>query len=612
MVKRVLFKIVFLYALFFSFGVQAQISSGLKALYGVADSVSAVVVPVSTDIPLIGITASRTERGGSSLSSTYSEAVIKAGGMPMIIPVTTDVASLATIVSRLDGLIISGGADVTPSYYNQEVYNETVYTDSIRDVYEFTLVRLATNRNVPLLGICRGEQLTNVAFGGTLYQDLPSQTVSRTIHKQDISGMVATHKVDVQPGTVFHDIMQEAESLPVNTFHHQAIREVAPGFRVTALSTDSLVEGIEALPDRCIFGVQWHPEALLAGGNDLMVEPFKFLVAKAGVYKKAKTLHESILSLDTHCDTPLWFRKPGFSIGARDSNLVNLPKMEEGKLDAIYMAAFIPQGKRDDLSLDSAVMKTTVLIDKIYKQASANSARCGIATTKADLERLKAEGKKALFIGIENGYAIGKDLNNLSKFKDKGVTYITLCHSKNNDICDSSSDKGGEEWHGLSPFGKTVVAKMNQLGILIDVSHAHEKTFWDVIKYSKDPIVATHSSSFAIRPHDRNLTDDQLRAVAKNGGVVQVCPLSVYINADRKKACLTDFLNHIDHIVQVAGIDHVGIGSDFDGGGGLIGLKGVNDMINITTGLIERGYSNADIEKIWGANFLRVLAEVQK
>lgn len=592
--------------------VSGQISSKLKQVYQAADSISAVTHKTD-QLPLIGVSASRTERGGLSLSSAYTDAVLKSGGLPVVIPVTTDPAALTAIVVRLDGLILTGGADVEPPYYNEEIHNETVYTDSIRDVYELTLARLASNRNIPILGICRGEQLLNVAFGGTLYQDLPSQTESNTLHKQDEDGGVPTHSVGLFEGTVFKDIMKGADSLAVNTFHHQAVKDVAPGFRPVAYSSaDSIIEGIEALPNRCILGVQWHPEALYAGGAEQMLSPFKFLIGKAIVFKKAKSLHEHILSLDTHCDTPLHFRRPTFTIGSRDSNLVNLPKMEEGKLDAIYMAAFIGQGKRDDTSLNEAVDRTQKLIDGIYQQAADNSAFCGIARTEDDLIRLKKEGKKALFIGIENGYAIGKDLDNLSMFKNRGVTYITLCHSKNNDICDSSSDKDGTEWNGLSPFGKKVVARMNRLGLLIDISHAHEKTFWDVIKLSKQPIVATHSSSYALRDHDRNLTDDQLRAIAKNGGVVQVCPLSIYINADRKNASLTDFLNHIDHIVKVAGIDHTGIGSDFDGGGGLIGLNGANDLINITTGLIERGYSDSDIEKIWGANFLRVLSEVQQ
>jgi microsomal dipeptidase-like Zn-dependent dipeptidase/gamma-glutamyl-gamma-aminobutyrate hydrolase PuuD len=583
----------------------------LKHLYAVADSVSAV--PLKTaQLPLIGISAARTESESSLVSMAYSNAVIKAGGIPLVIPVTTHPSTLKSIVTKHDGLILSGGTDVEPSYYDEPEYNETLYTDSIRDIYEFTLVRLATNRNVPVLGICRGEQLLNVAFGGKLYQDLPSQLSSDLIHLQEEKGAIATHQVSLPAATCFKEIMQQSDTLNVNSFHHQGVKIIAPEFSPVAFASDSLIEGIEALPNRAIFGVQWHPEALFAGGDEPMLLPFSYLIKKAIVFKKAKDLHRRILSLDTHCDTPLQFRKSNFSIGLRDSNLVNLPKMEEGMLDGVYLAAFISQGDRDPESTAKAVVRTQSLIDQIYRQAEDNQAFCGIAKTKADLVRLKQEGKKALFIGIENGYAIGQDLKNIERFKKRGVTYITLCHSKNNDICDSSSDKEGKEWDGLSPFGQKVVAEMNRLGILIDLSHAHEQTFWDVIKLSKQPVVATHSSSYAIRAHDRNLTDEQLRALAKNGGVVQVCPLGFYVHADRKKANLTHFLNHIDHIVQVAGIDHVGIGSDFDGGGGIIGLKGANDMINITTGLIERGYSDEAIEKIWGGNFLRVLTEVQK
>ncbi|MDD2438370.1 MAG: gamma-glutamyl-gamma-aminobutyrate hydrolase family protein [Massilibacteroides sp.] len=606
-----MFQVTFLIGLFSVSYVNAQLSSTLKQFYWAIDSVSAI--PMKSDqLPLIGISAARTDSESSLLSMAYSDAVIKAGGLPFIIPVTTDPMALKAFVERIDGLILSGGTDVVSSYYDETVYNETVYTDSIRDVYEFTLVRLATNRNVPVLGICRGEQLLNVAFGGKLYQDLPAQIMSTIIHKQEQKGSIHTHSVFLPDGTIFKRMMRGTDTLQVNSFHHQGVKVLAPDFKPIAFASDSLIEGIEALPDRMFFGVQWHPEALYAGGNEQMLSPFVFLVGKANVYKRAKELHQRILSLDTHCDTPLQFRKPGFSIAKRDSNLVNLPKMKEGRLDGIYMVAFIAQGERDKASSKAAVAHTEAIIDQIYKQAEVNPDLCGIVQTKADFVRLKQEGKKALFIGIENGYAIGKDLKNLALFKKKGVTYITLCHNKNNDICDSSSDKGGKEWNGLSPFGREVVSEMNRLGILIDLSHAHEKTFWDVIRLSKQPVVATHSSAYALRAHDRNLTDEQLRILAKNGGVVQVCPLGFYIHSDREKANLTFFLDHIDHIVKVAGINHVGIGSDFDGGGGITGLKGANDMINITMGLIERGYSDTDIEKIWGGNFLRVLTQVQK
>ena len=225
--------------------------------------------------------------------------------------------------------------------------------------------------------------------------------------------------------------------------------------------------------------------------------------------------------------------------------------------------------------------------------------------------RLKREGKKAFFIGIENGYAIGKDLKNIAKYKQMGVNYITLCHSYDNDIGHSSTHTE-DATEGLTRFGREVVKEMNRLGIMIDVSHASEGTFWDVIKYSTQPIIASHSSSKALCDHDRNLTDEQLRALAKNGGVAQLCLLDAYINKNPKAASVCDAAEHLDHMIKVAGIDHVGIGTDFDGGGGLQGCKGDNDLINLTIKMIEKGYTEEDLRKIWGGNLLRVMKQVQE
>lgn len=608
MMKYKLLSIGILFA--FGFGlIQAQRSAELQKLYEMTDQVSSNKVAIKTP-PLIGISAARNNKGYSLLSEMYANAIIKAGGMPIIIPTTTDAKTLLNIVSTLDGLVFSGGADITPAYYNEAVWNKTVEVDSIRDVYELTLIKLAANRNVPILGICRGEQLINVAFGGTLYQDLPSQKKSDIKHSQNEPRELATQPISIIKGTGLCSILGNNETLSVNSFHHQAIKDMASGFIPTAIAPDGVTEGLEN-PNRNISGIQWHPEGLVAGGDSIMLGIFSAIVQKADIYRKAKEMHKRFLSVDTHCDTPLLFGGKDFNIARRDSAFVDLPKMTEGCLDGIFMAAYIRQGARDDVSSLQAVEKVTGLIQSIYEQAEKNKDLCGIATTANDLARLKGEGKKAIFIGIENGYGIGKDIKNLARYKDMGVGYMTLCHTKDNDICDSSSDARAT-WKGLSPFGKDVVKEMNRIGMVIDISHVHESTFWDAINLSSQPIVATHSSARALCDHDRNLTDKQLKAIAKNNGVVQVCPVDIFINSKNKnEASINDFLDHIDHVVKVAGIDHVGIGSDFDGGGRLIGLEGANDMINITTGLIERGYSEEDIAKIWGGNFLRVLTQVQ-
>jgi len=559
--------------------------------------------------PLIGISIG-TNNGRLNMSSAYVKSVLKAGGAPILIPTIENGSTLRSIVADLDGLILTGGEDVNPLWYKEEPNRNLQEINSERDSFELTLIKLASDRNIPILGICRGEQILNVAFGGTLYQDIPSQKQDTIRHLQTLPGDKPSHPVVINQKSMMHNILNR-DTLFVNSFHHQGIKDIASCFTATAIAKDGLVEAIEAWPNHPIIAVQWHPEAFTAAGDTTMLKLFKFIVGKADTFYLAKKMHKHFLSVDTHTDTPLWFNKTGFSIARREKNRVNIPKMEEGRLDGVFLAAFIGQGKRDEASLKEAVEETNRLIDNIYRQVKINNDLCGIATTSEDFARLKAEGKKAFFIGIENGYGIGKDLNNIARFKTRGVNYITLCHSFDNDICDSST-KTKREWKGLSPFGKKVVKEMNRQGVMIDMSHASEESFYDVIKLTKTPIICSHSSSRKICDTDRNLTDDQLQALAKNGGVAQICLLDAYINKDEKKACLDDVITHIDHMVKVAGIDHVGVGSDFDGGGGVIGCESDNDLIQISVKLIEKGYTEQDLSKIWGGNLLRVLNEVQK
>ncbi len=579
----------------------------LSKLYQATDSENVCVkAPYS---PLIGVSAGRSTSGGSSVSGTYIQAILKAGGNPVIIPAITDSKVLRNIIENLDGLVMTGGEDFNPLYYKEDVIPDINDIDSIRDIYDLVLLKLATDRNIPVLGICRGEQAINVAFGGTLYQDIPSQRKDSTIkHRQTEPKEQGTHFVSIAKDSELFKILNTSD-VSVNSYHHQGVKDVAPNFRAVAYAPDGIVEAIEAYPNRNILGVQWHPEGHIAGGDTVMLKIFDHIVKQAGLYHRAKELHRQMLSVDTHCDTPLEFKKEGFDIGKRESNQVNIPKMQEGKLDAIFFAAYTAQGPRDEVSSQKTVDKINGLINGIYAQVEKNKDVCGIAYTADDLVKLKAEGKKAIFIGIENGYGIGKDIVNIARFKDRGVNYITLCHTKPNDICDSSSDQ--PEWNGLSSFGKKAVKEMNRLGILVDISHVSEKTFYDVIALSTQPIIASHSSVKALCDHDRNLTDKQLQALAKNGGVVQICLVDLFMNKDKSKACLMDAIEHIDHAVKVAGIDHVGIASDFDGGGGIIGCNGNNDMINVTIKLLERGYSDEDIAKIWGKNFFRVLSTAQ-
>ena len=563
--------------------------------------------PAVGNKPLIGVSLGYNPTK-NSVNNTYINSILMNGGVPYLIPVTDNVEVLRQIVAQLDGIVFTGGEDFEPAYFGEENHEKLGEVNVTRDTYDLTLFKLATDRNIPTLGICRGLQLINVAMGGTLYQDLPAEKPSDINHRQEEAGTVPTHSVSVVDGSMMHQILGEKE-IQVNTFHHQAIEKLAPGLKIVGWSNDSVPELIEAYPHRQILGTQFHPEIFTAAGDALMGKLFKFLVNKADTFKMAKDIHARILSVDTHTDTPLWFTRGNFSVGMRKSNQVSIQKMEEGKLDAQFLAAFLAQKERDEVSSQKAVEKCHKMIEGIYADVAKYKDNCGIALTEEDALRLKAEGKKAFFIGIENGYAIGKDIKNVKKYKDMGVQYMTLSHSYDNDICNSSSNTADAS-KGLTPFGRKVVKEMNKVGMMIDVSHVSEGTFWDVMKLSKDPVFASHSSVRALCDHDRNLTDDQLRALAKNGGVIQICIYGGYLNENEKEASVDDVVRHIDHAVKVAGIDHVGIGSDFDGGGGVLGCKGDNDMINITVKLIEKGYSEEDIRKIWGGNFFRVMNQV--
>lgn len=566
-------------------------------------------IPEIKKVPTIGISCSH-PNNSSSVRRTYTESVIRAGGIPLLIPVTTDSTTLNHILNQIDGIILTGGEDVDPSYYHENPLPELEQVDSLRDVYDLSLIRFAARRNIPMLGICRGEQLINVAFGGSLYQDIPTQHPGYGIlHRQKEPSSIPTHIVNVLPGSAVAMITGRTQ-LNTNTHHHQAVKQVAPGFKITAWAMDSIPEAIESTYGYPIWGVQFHPEALTVAGDTIALKFFRFLINKAAIYQQAKAIHKQILSIDTHTDTPLRFT-PKYNIDQREKSQVCIPKMEEGKLDGQYLACWVRQGACDEANSQKAINRIDELLQSIHQQIESHASSCALARTANDLSRIKAEGKKAFYIGIENGYGIGKNIQNIARYQKEGVTYITLCHSSNNDICDSSSDTI-KRWEGLSPFGRKVVKEMNHLGMIIDLSHAAESTFWDVIKQSKAPVIASHSSAYGIYAHDRNLTDEQLRALAINGGVAQACLIDEYLRADYKNATIDDFMDHLLHMIKVAGIDHVGIGSDFDGGGGVKGCNGDNDLINITTRLIEQGYTPQDIAKIWGGNFLRVMAQVQQ
>ena len=378
------------------------------------------------------------------------------------------------------------------------------------------------------------------------------------------------------------------------------------------------------------------------------------------VEQKARELHARILTVDTHCDTAFSLLRTDWKIGDRHdpaqraSGKIDLPRMREGGLDAEFFAAFVGQGPLTPEAYAKAKDSALKAVEAVHKMTEEYSSVIGLAVDPQGARRLKQEGKLTAFIGLENGYPIGRDLSLIKMFHDKGVRYITLCHSSDNDICDSSTDRRNPEDKGLSDFGRQVVAECNRLGMIIDISHASEKSISDVLAASRAPIIASHSSARAMCDNPRNLTDDQLRALARNGGVAQICFLAAYVKtppliperekamkeleakygslrairdetvrakamAEREainqkfpqaRATVRDLVDHIDHVKKTVGVDYVGIGTDFDGGGGIVGCADVSGMIHVTEELVRRGYADREIEKIWGGNFLRVFQRV--
>ena len=564
--------------------------------------------PMRKSTPVIGLTGNF-RNNDCTLAEGYYQSVLKAGGVPVILPPYEEMELLVNTLDSLDGILLTGGGDINPLYLGEEPVKELHSINPRRDKQELMLVKLAADRQIPILGICRGIQTMSAALGGSLYQDIYSQMDAKLIkHDQDLDRSYASHTVQIEKGSLLHDIFG-TETLAVNSFHHQAVKEASPGFRVCARSSDGVIEAIESTEYKSMLGVQWHPECFILRGDECMMPLFNWLVREAASFKEAKRLHSRILTLDSHCDTPMFFDQQ-INFASRDPKiLVDLHKMTEGHLDATIMVAYLKQLERTDEALLAATAKAHQILNEIEEMAARNSTAMDIAYTPADLYRLKAEGKKAVMLGIENGYAIGKDITNVERFRRRGVVYMTLCHNGNNDICGSA--KYNEEGCGVSPFGADVIREMNRLGMMVDISHAGEQTFYDALDISSRPIVASHSSARAICNHPRNLTDDQLRALAAKGGVAQVTLYNGFLK-EEGKATIMDAIEHLNHMVNVMGVEHVGIGTDFDGDGGIIGCASASELINFTRCLLKERYSEEDIRGIWGGNFLRVMEEVQR
>jgi membrane dipeptidase len=374
-----------------------------------------------------------------------------------------------------------------------------------------------------------------------------------------------------------------------------------------------------------------------------------------GRTEDARTLHERLFTLDSHVDTPMRATRTPVDLSVRHGRSdpgggdLDFPRMAEGGLDAAFFAVYVAQSERTGEGRERARGAAEALIDSVRAWGVRYSGWMGIALSPREAERIAASGKRAVCLGMENGFPLGTDPSLVAHFFERGVRYVTLCHSRNNDLCDSSTDPDGPEWGGLSPAGEAAVRAMNRAGMLVDVSHASDSAFADVLRLSRSPVIASHSCCRALMDHPRNLTDGMLRALARNGGVAQINLCSFYLvetepdpkrraaldsvravygdwrrisdparqkahglaraEIDRlypeNRASVVDFADHVDHAVRIAGIDHVGIGSDFDGGAGLSDVPDVSRMGRITEELLRRGYSGRDLAKIWGGNFMR-------
>lgn len=583
--------------------------------------------------PLIGLTANHSDLD-ATLRDRYYKQIVAAGGTPVIIPPVADKEVIVNTLEQLDGLILTGGADYNPLWMGEEPSTHLHGINRERDLAELLTARLAFNRQIPTLGICRGIQTLAIALGGKVAQDIQEAASPGTViikHAQDADRSEPTHSVRIADGSILSGIY-EGETIHVNSFHHQAVAQPGPHFRITATAPDGTVEAIESTEHKAVMGVQWHPEWLEEEGRRL----FKWLVDCAGNFHVAKELHKRVLTLDTHCDTPMFFPQ-GVQFDRRDpSILVDLHKMTEGRQDAVTMVAYLPQPKIGETFSSKIDLKgirdhnpellarypglgeetprinptqyADLIFDKIESIVQKNSRYLSIARTPADLYNDKRNGRKSIMLGIENGLAIERELANLKHFAQRGVVYITLCHNGDNDICDSA--RGCNTHDGVSSFGEKVIREMNDLGIMVDLSHGGEKSFYDALDISRVPIVCSHSNCKALCDVPRNLTDDQLRALAAKGGVAHTTLYGGFLRKDGEASVL-DAVDHLEHAIRIMGIDHVGIGTDFDGDGGVRGMADSSELINFTIRLLRRKYSERDIEKIWGGNWLRVMAQVQ-
>ncbi len=372
-----------------------------------------------------------------------------------------------------------------------------------------------------------------------------------------------------------------------------------------------------------------------------------------GISARAHQLHFSSIVVDTHADTTQRFIDGDFDLAARDpKGSVDIPRMKEGGVDAIFFSIWIPSKVKGPVAVSRAIQQIEAVRDQVRKHADA----IALATTAAEVREIRKQKKIAVLLGVEGGHMINSDMDILRKYSALGVRYMTLTHSGNAEWADSSTDKPAN--NGLSAFGKNVIREMNRLGMMVDVSHVSDKTFRDVLAVSKAPVIASHSNCRALCDHPRNMSDAMIRELAAKGGVIQInfhvgflsqefrnaeranpkineaIAIEVHKHCGDKEGCQliegdritreyveqgklprvdwTTIIDHIDHAVKIAGIDHVGLGSDFDGANMPFGMEDASKLPKITEALLRKGYSEGDVKKILGENTLRLMTDVER
>ena len=392
--------------------------------------------------------------------------------------------------------------------------------------------------------------------------------------------------------------------------------------------------------------------------------------ADATLVAKAKAIHERVITLDTHADiNPSNFTRQ-VNYTQRLETQVNLPKMVEGGLDVAFFIVYVGQGPLTPEGYDGAYQQAVAKFDAVHHLTRELApGQIELALTAADVPRIAKSGKKVALIGIENAYSLGTDISRVKEFHDRGGRYMSLAHNGHSQLADSNTGERDGKWlhHGLSELGKQAIAEMNKWGIMVDLSHPSKAANMQAMALSKAPVIASHSAARALADHSRNLDDEQLLALKKNGGVVQTVAFASYVKINKPdsaertaaiaalrkefglpapgqggggamnrltpeqrtqyaarmaeidtktpgdpRATVADFVNHIDYLVKKIGLDHVGISSDFDGGGGVTGWNGAEETFNVTLELVRRGYTEEQIGKIWSGNLLRVMADVEK